>query len=43
MGIFILNFSKFINIPNNSLLNGLFMAFVNLGKNFSYWDFFKSL
>lgn len=39
MGIFILNFNKYIKIPNNYLLNGLLMRFVALGKNFSYWDF----
>ena len=42
IGIFILNFDKSMNIPNNRLSNGLLMRFVSLGKNLSYRDFEKS-
>ena len=42
IGIFIVNFDKSMNIPNNRLSNGLLMRFVTLGKNLSYRDFEKS-
>ena len=42
IGIFILNFDKSMNIPNNRLSNGLLMRFVTFGKNLFYRDFEKS-
>ncbi len=42
IGIFILNFDKSMNIPNNRLLKGLLMRFVTFDKNLFYRDFEKS-